>query len=121
MELLQGIWEQTHLEADGITNPINDEHTAPGAICRFAANRFVVEIPGDRVLLEGSFIIDPGTNPKSITWVDSIGPDAGKHLPAIYELSDETFVFIAADEGAPRPSEFRSTEGLTMRRFRRVR
>ena len=119
LAVLQGDWEQTYLEADGLPNPANDEHTAPGAICRFEGNTFLVEIPGDRTLLRGTFTIDATTSPKSITWVDAIGPDAGKHLPAIYELGENTFRFVAADEGAPRPSEFRTRPGLTLREFRR--
>ena len=46
-----------------------------------------------------------------------MGPDAGKILPAIYKLDGDHFVFIAGDEGAPRPTEFRTGPGQTMRSF----
>jgi len=68
-------------------------------------------------LLEGSFFLDSTTRPKSITWVDAIGDDAGKHLPASYRLEGNTFVFIAADEGMPRPLSFKTSAGQTMRSF----
>ena len=117
---LQGVWSQTYLEADGVVEPADDEHTAPGAVCIFEGNTFKVVTPADDLLLKGTFELDASTTPKAITWVDSIGEDAGKKLPAIYELTDRTFRFIAADEGEPRPSQFKTVVGLTMREFARV-
>lgn len=117
---LQGVWSQTYLEADGIIEPPDDEHTAPGAVCIFEGNEFRVVTPDNTLLLKGTFELDATTTPKAITWVDSIGEDAGKALPAIYELTDKTFRFIAADEGEPRPTHFKTVAGLTMREFVRV-
>ncbi len=119
-DLLQGTWSQTYIEADGIVEPPDDEHTAPGAVCIFMGNEFKVVTPDNRLLLMGTFELDASTTPKAITWVDSIGEDAGKELPAIYELTDDTFRFIAADEGEPRPTQFKTVVGLTMREFARV-
>ena len=119
-DLLQGVWSQTYLEADGVAEPPDDEHTAPGAVCIFIGNEFQVVAPDSQLLLKGTFELDASTTPKSITWVDSIGKDAGKKLPAIYELDDKTFRFIAADQGEPRPTEFKTVVGLTMREFARV-
>lgn len=70
-------------------------------------------------MLEGVFELDASTSPKSITWIDAIGADAGKRLPASYRLELNSFIFIAADEGAPRPTVFRTRPGLTMRGFTR--
>lgn len=117
---LQGAWSQTYLEADGVVNPPDDEHTAPGAVCIFRGNEFEVVTPDNELLLKGTFELDANTTPKAITWVDAIGEDAGKQLPAIYELTDETFRFIAADEGESRPTQFKTVAGLTMREFARV-
>lgn len=117
---LQGSWEQVYIEVDGIANP-PDIHTAPGALTTISGDRFSVRTMDGALLLEGAFLLDAAAEPKSITWVDSIGPDAGKHLPASYALNGDSFVFIAADEGAPRPTVFRTTPGLTMRSFIRRR
>ena len=117
---LQGKWSQTYLEADGIVEPPDDEHTAPGAVCVFERNEFRVTRPDNKLLLKGTFELDATTYPKSITWVDSIGEDAGKALPAIYELTDNTFRFVAADEGEARSTQFKTVVGLTMREFKRV-
>ena len=108
------------MEADGVAEPPDDEHSAPGAICQFEGSEFRVITPDNRLLLRGVFELDANTRPKSITWIDAIGADAGKVLPAIYELTKQRFKFIAADEGQPCPIEFKTTMGLTMREFVRV-
>ncbi|WP_458722633.1 TIGR03067 domain-containing protein [Pseudomonas brenneri] len=115
-QALQGTWEQIALEDSGIANP-PDEHSAPGALTTIEGDRFRVMTQDGKVLLEGRFTLDASTTPKSITWIDAIGADAGKSLPASYTLDDEHFVFIAADEGMPRPTRFRTTSGQTMRTF----
>ncbi len=115
---LQGHWEQVYLEVDGVPNP-PDENTASDALTVISGQTFSVRRPTGEVLLEGAFELNVTTSPKSITWVDSIGLDAGKRLPASYKLEGDCFTFIAADEGAPRPVFFRTEPGLTMRAFRR--
>ena len=67
-------------------NPV-DAHSAPGAITTIVDDRFEVTTVSGEVLLEGRFFLDGTTVPKSITWVDAIGEDAGKHLPASYHLA----------------------------------
>ncbi|KAF0866508.1 TIGR03067 domain-containing protein [Pseudomonas sp. LD120] len=120
LDRLQGAWEQTCLEDSGVLNP-PDEHSAPGALTLIEGNQFrVVTVTGE-LLLGGRFTLDSSTTPKSITWIDAIGLDAGKRLPASYQLTDDDFVFIAADQGQPRPTQFRTGPGQTLRRFVRVR
>ena len=116
LQALQGIWEQTALEDSGVLNPV-DAHSAPGAITTIADDRFEVTTVSGEVLLAGRFFLDSTTTPKGITWIDSMGDDAGKQLPASYRLEGDEFVFIAADEHMPRPSEFRTGPGQTMRTF----
>ncbi len=117
---LQGSWEQVALEVDGISNP-PDDLSPPGMVTTFRNNHFAVHTAEGVVLLEGSFALDASADPKAITWIDAIGPDAGKQLPAIYQLEGDTFTFIAADEDAPRPTVFRTGAGQTMRSFVRRR
>lgn len=115
-QALQGAWEQTSLEDSGVLNPV-DVHSAPGAITTITDDRFEVKTVDGDVLLAGRFFLDSTTVPKSITWVDSIGDDAGKQLPASYRLEGDEFVFIAADESMPRPITFSTGPGQTMRTF----
>ncbi|WP_285421698.1 TIGR03067 domain-containing protein [Pseudomonas sp. efr-133-TYG-23] len=116
LHALQGAWEQISLEDNGVLDPV-DAHTAPGAITTIAGNGFEVRTTEGNVLLAGRFFLDSRTEPKSITWIDSIGEDAGKTLPASYRLEGDTFVFIAADEHMPRPTVFKTGPGQTMRTF----
>ncbi len=113
---LQGAWEQIALEDNGVLNP-PDAHSAPGAITTISADTFEVVTVEGETLLAGRFVLDADTTPKSITWVDAIGADAGKSLPASYHLDGDHFVFIAADAGMPRPTVFITGPGQTMRTF----
>jgi uncharacterized protein (TIGR03067 family) len=115
---LQGAWTQVHLEVDGIANP-PDDYTSPGARLTIAGNAFVVRHASGEILLHGIFELNAATAPKSITWIDAVGADAGKRLPASYHLTPDSFTFIAADPGAPRPLVFRTIPGQTMRAFKR--
>jgi uncharacterized protein (TIGR03067 family) len=114
--MLQGSWEQVALEVDGVSNP-PDMHSAPGALTTFNGNHFAVRTSAGLLLLEGTFELDPTSNPKAVTWIDTMGDDLGKRFPAIYELEGDHFVFVAADAEAPRPSVFRTGSGQTMRTF----
>ncbi|AZF05327.1 TIGR03067 domain-containing protein [Pseudomonas sp. R5-89-07] len=115
-QALQGAWEQTALEDSGVFNPA-DAHSAPGAITTISGDTFEVVTVEGELLLAGRFVLDATTTPKSIIWVDAIGEDAGKSLPASYRLEGDHFVFIAADEGMPRPTVFSTGPGQTMRTF----
>lgn len=113
---LQGTWEQVGLEVDGVSNP-PDSLTAPGALTTIAGNRFEVRTVDGALLLAGTFTLDASTSPKSITWIDSMGEDMDRPLPAIYKLEGDHFVFVASDAGIPRPCVFKTTRGQTMRSF----
>ena len=116
---LQGGWRQVRCEADGVVDPVDE--LSGGVFTFIEGTRFSVRTVEGELLLAGSFVLDATTSPKSVTWVDSMGPDAGKQLPAIYVVEGDDFTFIAAYEGASRPTEFRAVEGLTMRTFVRDR
>lgn len=120
LTILQGRWEQVDFEESGLTDS-PDEHGGMGAITTIEGCCFVVRAIGGELLLEGTFTLDATVSPKAITWVDAIGADAGKRLPASYVLDGDRFVFIAADEGAPRPTVFRTGPGQVMRSFVRKR
>lgn len=77
-------------------------------------------IPGGEALIEGKFLIYDDMSPKRIDWIDSIGSDAGKKLPAIYTLSSDAFEFAAADADMERPQDFTGGSGITIRGFVRA-
>jgi uncharacterized protein (TIGR03067 family) len=111
---LQGSWLQVGFEENGIVNP-PDIHGAPDAVTTFHQNHFAVRTADGTTLLEGTFTLDEAA--KTVDWTDTMGADAGKVLPAIYKLESDRFVFIAAEPGTPRPGEFRTGPGQTMRSF----
>jgi uncharacterized protein (TIGR03067 family) len=113
---LQGSWEQIGFEADGASDTA-DEFGAAHSITTFTDSHFSVRTADGALLLEGRFELDASCIPKTVNWIDTMGPDQGKVLPAIYTLEGSHFVFIAADEGAPRPCVFRTSAGQTMRTF----
>jgi uncharacterized protein (TIGR03067 family) len=114
---LQGDWEQVGLEVDGVANPPDDYGT--DLLTTIVGDQFVVRAVDGTVVLAGAFTLDASTVPKSINWVDSMGADTGKSLPSIYVLDGDTFMFIAGDEGSPRPQVFKTERGQTMRTMRR--
>ena len=119
LQKLQGRWVQIRFEENGIVDP-PDSHSTPGAVLTIEGCNFYVGVPGHRTILEGAFTLDARLLPKAITWVDAIGDDAGKPLPSIYDLSDGRFMFVAADEHMPRPTDFVGGAGLTLRSFVRA-
>ncbi|MFL5239116.1 MAG: TIGR03067 domain-containing protein [Rhizomicrobium sp.] len=116
LQALQGIWEQVGLEVDGVSNP-PDAHSLPGALTTFTENQFEVRASDGELLLAGSVALDPSFTPKQFDCLDSMGADEGKRLPGIYGLEGDTFVFILANEGDPRPQVFRTGPGQTLRTF----
>jgi uncharacterized protein (TIGR03067 family) len=115
---LQGAWRQVYCEAGGIVDPPGD--IGAESTTTIAGRTFTVRAPDGTVVLEGTFSLDASLSPKAIDWIDSIGPDAGKILPASYALDADHFTFIAGDEGGPRPTLFATNPGETMRAFVRV-
>ena len=118
---LQGTWKQVAFEEDGNPDAIDSYGDSSGSLTTFRGNHFSVRGNSEQLLLEGTFALDASRTPKTIDWTDSTGADAGKTLPAIYKLEGDHFVFVAADEHASRPAEFRTAPGLTMRTFLRLR
>ncbi|MGZ5920585.1 MAG: TIGR03067 domain-containing protein [Rhizomicrobium sp.] len=117
LALLQGTWEQVGVEADGVAKP-SDEFSAGGALATFEGSEFSVVSAEGNILLKGTFHLDATTIPRQATWIDAMGPDKGKQLPGIYNLSGDNFVFVAAaDAQTAKPTDFRTETGQTMRRF----
>ena len=92
-----------------------------GALTTFTEHNFTVRAAEGILLLEGTFALDASADQKIIDCVDSMGPDKGTRLVAIYKLDGGHFIFIAANDGAPRPTVFRAGPGQTMRTFVRWR
>ena len=63
------------------------------------------------MLDKGTYTIDPAANPKAIDVTGVEGPNAGKKIPAIYELDGDTLTICYNLGQGPRPAEFKSPDG----------
>ncbi len=101
--LLQGDWAPLEIVANG-------EKASEDAL-----SKIHLKIKGNEYFLEtnngpsqGSFkISENDNNPRSM----DVTTQSGDELPAIYEISGDTFKACYAVNGAARPTEFKSTEG----------
>lgn len=119
LDRLQGEWAQVSFEENGLLDP-PDSHGADGSVMTISGQSFHVASPAGKTLVEGCFTLDHAGVSKGIDWIDSIGEDADKVLPAIYELSGDHFRFAAADAEKERPTTFAGGQGITVRGFVRL-
>ncbi|HET6725182.1 MAG TPA: TIGR03067 domain-containing protein [Gammaproteobacteria bacterium] len=113
MAKLQGTWIQVASETDGVKNAPDEFGSEPRVT--FDGSEYIVRRADGSVVIKGRYRVDPTQTPKAIDWTDTLGDDAGKTLPAIYYLEENKLVFCAADEGAPRPTAFRTAVGQVLR------
>ncbi|OOY05958.1 TIGR03067 domain-containing protein [Thioclava sp. F28-4] len=116
LDRLQGKWVQVSFDENGRVD-LPDSHGADGAVMTISGQSFHVAVPAGNTLVEGCFLLNDAADPKGIDWIDSMGEDAGKVLPAIYKLADDRFQFAAADAEMERPKTFEGGLGITIRSF----
>jgi len=101
LELMQGKWLPVEIVANGKTL----EADVLSAIkVTIHENTYKTERPNG--VDEGTFKIDDSTTPKTM----NLTSDSGKDIPAIYEISDDTFKACYAVGNASKPTEFKSDE-----------
>jgi uncharacterized protein (TIGR03067 family) len=104
-----------------VEEPVDDEDGWQ-PVTEIKGNRFSVTISDGTVVLEGSFKLLDGQSPKAIDWIDESGPYAVDHpISAIYEVTESSFTFCAAYDGAARPQRLRTERGQVLRRMERFR
>lgn len=113
MRKLQGVWKQIACERDGLTEPPDEQGWEPTTT--FLGDTYVVTLADGSTPIKGTYKLDPAKTPKTVDWLDSVGDDAGKTLPAIYSLEGDRFIFCAAYPGQARPTEFRTRPGHVLR------
>ena len=116
LALLQGVWEQVDDQIDGAAIPYRTLNAA-GPHVTFAGNEFTVASAEGSVMLKGTFLLDATTIPRQLTWIDTIGPNRGKPIAAIYSVSETGFILAFTGNGATKPTDFRTDVDQTMRRF----
>jgi uncharacterized protein (TIGR03067 family) len=63
---------------------------------------------------KGTFKLDPSAKPKAIDITGTEGPNKGKTIPAIYELTDDTLTVCYNLGGKDRPTEFKTKAGTQL-------
>lgn len=101
-----GTWKAVSVEVDGKKLP------------KEAVDKTSLTVKGDDYTfhrgneeIKGKHKLDASKTPKTIDAVRSQGPDKGKPLLGIYELTDDTYKVCFAAPGGERPTEFSSKPG----------
>lgn len=106
--MLAGTWRQIESRTDGADEFGGDILTT------FEGDRFTVHRDGE-VMLHGTFVMH---DDDAIDWIDAIGPDAGRVLPARYAVRANELLFVVGDPD--RPNSLDRQPGQTLRRFVRI-
>jgi len=110
MEKFAGKWSVVGMESGGKSLDADD------------AKQLALVIKGkDYEVQQGGVTIDKGTlkldaakKPKTIDVMPSMGPNAGKTIPAIYEFKGEELRICYDLSAKDRPTEFKTKEGTSL-------
>jgi uncharacterized protein (TIGR03067 family) len=101
-----GTWQGVSVTNDGKEMPKEE------------AEKLTLTVKGDRYTLkggpeaiEGTHKLDPSKSPRTIDATRTAGPDKGKTILGIYELTDDTYKVCFAPPGKDRPTEFSARAG----------
>jgi uncharacterized protein (TIGR03067 family) len=106
---VQGSWKPAKAEWAG--QPM-DEAVLQSISLKLDHGKYEVFV-GERAD-KGTYTLDAGTQPKSITITGTDGPNHGRTFPAIYELTGDTLRICYDLSGAKRPTEFKSVAGTRL-------
>jgi uncharacterized protein (TIGR03067 family) len=106
LDLLQGTWTVSELEADGQKMPAAMLQTAQIVI---DGNRFTST--GMGAVYAGTIVLDASANPPHITMNFDAGPEKGNANLGIYKLDRSKLRICLATRGSVRPSKFATEPG----------
>jgi uncharacterized protein (TIGR03067 family) len=101
LQLMQGKWQPVEIVANGKTL----EADVLNAI-KVTSNENTYNTERPNGVDEGTFKLDENTTPKTM----NLTSDSGKDIPAIYEISEDTFKACYAVGSVPKPTGFKSVE-----------
>ena len=103
---IQGSWTPVKAELGG--------QPMPAAILKTISLKLTdgkYDVVADNHPDKGTYTLDAGATPKSITITGTDGPNKGKTFPSIYELKGDTLIICYDLSGAARPTEFKTATG----------
>jgi uncharacterized protein (TIGR03067 family) len=106
LKKLQGTWLPSAAEFGG--QKWSDEQIKAIKL-EVADEKYTVTVNGK--VDKGTFKLDPSAKPATMDIIGTDGPNKGKTIPAIYELSADTLKVCYALEGKDRPGKFETKTG----------
>jgi uncharacterized protein (TIGR03067 family) len=106
---IQGTWKPTKAELGGQPMP---DSLLQIITLKLDGGKYAVRV-GDSPD-DGTYTLDAAAKPKAITVTGTVGPNAGKTFPAIYELDGDTLRICYDLSGTKRPAEFKSVAGTQL-------
>jgi uncharacterized protein (TIGR03067 family) len=100
---IQGTWKPVVAELGG--KPFPDEVLKTMSLV-MTDGKYTVTV-GEQTD-EGTVKLDPAKKPRALDIVGTKGPNRGKMIPAIYELTDSTLRICYDLGGTARPKEFKT-------------
>lgn len=103
----QGTWTFESVEAGGNKLPADQ---FKGMTVTFEGDKYAVK-HGDEVVEAATLKLDPSKSPKTLDSTVTEGPNKGKVILGIYEISGDTLKACFDPEGKKRPTEFKGDSG----------
>jgi uncharacterized protein (TIGR03067 family) len=103
---LQGTWQIVTAELGGVRQ---SPEVATNIVLKISDGTYEVMVNGHPD--KGICKVDSSTSPKTMDITGTEGPNTGRTIPAIYELSGDKLTICYALRGAARPKEFKSNPG----------
>ena len=104
---IQGAWQAVSGEIGGKPLP---EAAVKSTILKLANGKYEVSAV-DGKPDTGTYRLPASAKPKRIDVILGVGPDAGKIIPAIYELSGDSLKICYSLRGSNAPTEFKTAAG----------
>lgn len=109
MRRMTGTWDSFLLEAGGkaLSEQERDGFKMK-LVIRGNSYAFFME---EKQFISGRVVLDPSRKPHTIDAIPSDGPHRGKTQPGIYKFEGDDLVFVFAEPGKRRPTEFKTRPG----------
>ena len=103
---LDGTWLAMSAELGGMRQP---PALVTNIVLKITEDKYEVTVAGHPD--KGTCKVDASAKPKTMDITGTEGPNAGRNIPAIYELTGDKLKICYGLKGSPRPTEFKTNPG----------
>lgn len=103
---IQGTWLPSSAELGG---QAMTDNFLTNTVLKLDQGNYLVTVAGSPD--KGTYTLDLNAQPKAMDINGTAGPNAGRNIPAIFELHGDTLRICYGLDGSPRPTEFKSPPG----------